>query len=156
MAAGAGGPHAATMKISARHFTDIAASAHQLQRAAGFIQQHASADDAVANLPVALAHVEEALDRLATGMTIAAHAVEAWPPYSGAERQAEENPEARALRWHLFHLASRLKGTQESCVEPRRFARTLLDQESQQPAADGEAPSAASGADCSVGASSPR
>jgi len=144
------------MKTSARHFADIAASAHQLQRAAGFIQQHASADDAVSNLPVALAHVEEALDRLAAGMTIAAHAVEAWPPYSGAERQVEESPEAQALRWHLFHLASRLKGTQESCVEPRRFARTLLDQGLQQLAADGKAPSAAPGAACSLGVSSPR
>lgn len=126
MAPGATRAHAAVMKTSTSQCTDLATSAHQLQRAAGFFQQHASAEDAVPNLPVALAHVEEALDRLATGMMIAAHAVEAWTPDGGGERPVEETEEARALRWHLFHLASRLKGTQQSCVEPRRFARTLL------------------------------
>lgn len=114
------------MKPSAPQFADIAASAHQLQRAAGYFQQHASAEDTVSNLPVALAHLEEALDRLATGVTMTAHAVEAWPPRPPASAGVEEAPEVRALRWHLFHLASRLKGTQESCVEPRRWARTLL------------------------------
>lgn len=114
------------MKTSALDLADIAASAHHLQRAAGHFQQHASAEDTVANLPVALAHLEEALDRLATGVTMAAHAVEAWPPGPPSPAGAEESPDARALRWHLFHLASRLRGTQESCVEPRRWARTLL------------------------------
>ena len=112
------------MKTTAPSFADLAASAHQLQRAAGHFQQHASTEDTVANLPVALAHLEEALDRLANGVRGHRHAVEAWPPPS--EEDVEESPEARALRWHLFHLASRLRGTQESCVEPRRWARTLL------------------------------
>ena len=132
--------HAMAMRTSARHFADLAASAHQLQRAAGFFQQHASARDSVANLPVALAHVEEALDRLSAGMTIAAHAVEGDPA-----------PDASALRWHLFHLASRLKGSQESCVEPRRLSRTLLARER----ADGGAPSATPD-DASLSVSHPR
>src|SRR3954471_20489438 len=102
MAGDVAGSHPGAMKTSAPHVTDLAASAHQLQRAAGRFQQQASTHNAVADLPIALAHVEEALDRLATGITIAAHAVEAWPP-SLSDPEVEETPEARALRWHLFH-----------------------------------------------------
>jgi hypothetical protein len=143
------------MKTSARHCADLAASAHQLQRAAGFFQQHASARDTVANLPVALAHVEEALDRLATGMTIAAHAVEEWPPYAGPERDVEESPGAHALRWHLFHLARRLRGAQDSCVDPRRMARTLLEHARTAHTADGKTASTAPAEDSALGAGSP-
>lgn len=135
MASGAVFSHAMAMRTSTRHFADLAASAHQLQRAAGFFQHHASARDSVQNLPAALAHVEEALDRLSTGMTLAAHAVEDW---SDAGTEGEAARDAHELRWHLFHLASRLKGGQERCVEPRRLARTLLEHER----ADGELPTA--------------
>jgi hypothetical protein len=116
MAARCPARHGVGMPLFTSQYTDVAASAHQLQRAAGHFQRTASSEDTVANLPVALAHIEEALDRLATGVTMAAQAVE----------EPDASPEARALQWHLFHLASRLRGAQETCVGPRRWARTFL------------------------------
>jgi hypothetical protein len=46
----------------------LADSAHELQRAAGHVQQHAAASDQVPALGATLAHIEEALDRLSVGM----------------------------------------------------------------------------------------
>ena len=107
----------------ARHQDDIATGAHQLQRAAGRIQQLASEPGAVTALPAALAHLEEALERLATGSLKAAQAVEDWA--LEAEGPAL-GPDARALRWHLFHLSARLRGAEEACPDARRWARELL------------------------------
>src|SRR4051794_32096512 len=100
----------------------IAASTFELRRAAGHFEQRASAAGAVPALPLALADVEKALERLATGAVKAAQAVEDW---SGKDTHS---PEARALRWHLFHLAARLRGAEDSCPDARRSARALLDQ----------------------------
>jgi hypothetical protein len=108
-----------------RSRSTIADSAHELQRAAGGIQQRASEQGAVASLPVALAHVEEALDRLSTSMVKAAEAVQEW---AGEPVPAALAPDARALRWHLYHLASRIRGAQEACPDARRWARELLRQ----------------------------
>jgi hypothetical protein len=104
---------------------DIADSAYQLQRVAGDVQQRASGPRVVTALPPALAHFEEALDRLATGVIKAAQAVEDWPEQSGG---GALRPPARALRWHLFHLAARLRGAQDACPETRRWARELLQE----------------------------
>src|SRR3954471_8526685 len=100
----------------------IAASTFELRRAAGHFEQRASAAGAVPALPLALADVEKALERLATGAVKAAQAVEDW---SGKDTHS---PEARALRWHLFHLAARLRGAEDSCPDARRSARELLAQ----------------------------
>jgi hypothetical protein len=108
-----------------RVMDNIADSAHQLQRAAGWLQKRASDPGAVAALPVALAHVEEALDRLATAMVKAAQAVEEVADESGAEGGAL-SPPARALQWHLFHVSTRLRGAGEACPDTRRWARALL------------------------------
>jgi hypothetical protein len=104
--------------------TTIADSAHDLQRAAGDIQQRASATGTVPALPVALAHVEEALDRLATSMVMTAEAVQEW---AGEPTPDALAPDARALRWHLHHLATRIRGAQEACPDGRRWARELLE-----------------------------
>ena len=114
------------MHPSLRRGHDIAESAHQLQRAAGALQQRASSRDTVPALPSALAHLEEALDRLATSMVKTAHAVEEW---AGAEDDLDRDalaPDARALRWHLFHIATRLRGAEAACPDGRRWARELL------------------------------
>src|SRR4051812_13913617 len=84
-----------------QHNENIAASAFELRRAAAHFQQRASAPGAVAALPLALADAEKALERLAVGAVKAAHAVEECAQ-SGMDTLS---PEARALRWHLFHLA---------------------------------------------------
>jgi hypothetical protein len=104
---------------------NIADSAHQLQRAAGWLQKRASDPDAVTSLPVALAHVEEALDRLATAMVKVAQEVEDTEVEAGAEGGAL-SPSARALRWHLFNVSTRLRGAGDACPDTRRWARTLL------------------------------
>jgi hypothetical protein len=104
---------------------NIAESAHELQRAAGWFQKRASDPGAVAALPAALAHVEEALDRLATAMVKAAQAVEDVADDSGAEGGAV-SPPARALRWHLCHVSARLRGAGDACPDTRRWARALL------------------------------
>jgi hypothetical protein len=113
------------MRGSNRH--TIASGAHELQRAAGRVQQRASDAGSVAALPPALAHMEEALERLATGVVKAAQAVEDWALESGPSMDREAlSPEARALRWHLFHLSARLRSASDACPDTRRWARELL------------------------------
>jgi hypothetical protein len=116
------------MHVSSQSITNIAGSAHQLQRAAGGMQKRASDPEAVPALPVTLSHLEEALERLSTGAVKLAQAVEDW----NGEPDALP-PEARALRWHLFHLASRLRGAQEACPETRRWAREVVPQDAASP-----------------------
>jgi hypothetical protein len=106
---------------------DIADSAHELQRAAGAFQQRASSRETVPALPSALAHLEEALDRLATSMAKTAQALEEWAATTDVDLDRDTlSPDARALRWHLFHIAARLRGAQDACPDARRWARTLL------------------------------
>jgi hypothetical protein len=119
--------HGERMPLSLRNRPEPATGAYQLQRAAGGVLRDASAPDAVPALPVALAHLEEALDRLSISMVKTAQAVEEWPGAAEAET-ATLSAEARALRWHLFHLATRLRSAQDACPETRRWARQLLHQ----------------------------
>jgi hypothetical protein len=113
--------------VTSHEYNDsIAASTFELRRAAEHFQQRADAPGALAALPLALADVEKALERLATGAVKAAEAVEAL------------SPEARALRWHLFHVAARLRGAEGALPETRRWARELLAQDG---FADDEEPS---------------
>jgi hypothetical protein len=107
-----------------RSRTTVADSAHALQRAAGELQQRASGEETVPALPAALAHLEEALDRLSTSMVKTAEAVEDW---AGDDEGVP--PDARALRWHLFHIATRLRGAQEACPDARRWAREVVASE---------------------------
>jgi len=102
-----------------RRHHDIADSAYQLQRAAGRLQQLASGPGTVAALPTALAHLEEAVERVATSVVKAAQAVEEDPV------TAESPAESRALRWHMHHFAARLLGARDACPEARRWAREL-------------------------------
>jgi hypothetical protein len=105
---------------------DLADSAHELQRAAGHLQRNASRPDTVEVLPTALAHLEEALERLATAASVAAGAVEEHEaPDARAADPDVLSPAARALRWHLAHLAARLRAAGEACPDTRRWAREL-------------------------------
>ena len=122
------------MHVSNESTTNIAGSAYQLQRAAGRMQQRASGPETVPALPTTLSHLEEALDRLATGTVKLAQAVEDWSPES-----EPLPPEARALRWHLFHLASRLRGAQEACPSTRRWAREMVSEPRSEEAAAADA-----------------
>jgi hypothetical protein len=115
------------MPLTFNHRRDLAAGAYQLQRAAGDVLRDASAPDAVPELPVALAHLEEALDRLSTSMVKTAQAVEEWPGAAEADGGTLSS-DARALRWHLFHLATRLRGAQDTLPDARRWAQQLLQQ----------------------------
>jgi hypothetical protein len=104
----------------------LASSAHQLQRAAGSLQAHAGNPDAVPTHAITLAHVEEALDRLAAAMVQMANAV----GDSCGERGVivEENvlpPEARALRCHLQSAADTLRESEVACTASREWARRL-------------------------------
>jgi hypothetical protein len=114
------------MPLVLRPRPELAAGAYQLQRAAGGVLREASAPDAVPALPVALAHLEEALDRLSISMVKTAQAVEEWPGAAETET-GTLSAEARALRWHLFHLATRVRSAQDACPDTRRWAHKLLD-----------------------------
>jgi hypothetical protein len=105
---------------------DIADSAHELQRAASAFQQRASGRETVPALPTALAQLEQALDRLAAGMARTAQALEERAGTTDVDLDALP-PDARALRWHLFHIAARLRCAQDACPDARRWAGTLLD-----------------------------
>jgi len=78
-----------TLELSDRALT-LAASAHQLQRAAGAVQTQAANPDAVPTHELTLAHVEETADRLAVAMEQMANAVADW---CGEPRAiVEDNP----------------------------------------------------------------
>jgi hypothetical protein len=104
----------------------LASSAHQFQRAAGTLQAHSGNPGAVPAHGIALAHVEEAVDRLAVAMDLMANAVGEWSGQRGAI--VEENvlpPEARALRWHLHAVADTLRDAEVACTMSREWARRL-------------------------------
>lgn len=105
-----------------------AASAHALQRAAGALQKHAMSTLAVDTLPVTVAHVQEALDRLSVGMEQMANAVAEWSgEYDSHVADDALQPEARALRWHLRSIARELRASRDACSGSREWSRRLLD-----------------------------
>lgn len=127
MASSTSGIDGERMPFTLRSPTTIADCAHELQLAAGELQDHASDRATVPALPAALAHLEEALDRLATSMLKTAQAVEEWECEIAPDHdESTLSPDARALRWHLFHLANRLRGAQDACPDARQWARGLL------------------------------
>ena len=98
-----------------------------IARAAADLQQGASSQDMVAALPAALVDLDESLDRLAASIVRTAHAVEESAGAAQADLDRDAlSPDARALRWHLFHLASRVRGAQDACPDARRWACELL------------------------------
>jgi hypothetical protein len=127
MASSTSGIDGERMPFTLRSPTTIADCAHELQLAAGELQDHASDRSSVPALPAALAHLEEALDRLATSMLKTAQTVEEWEcDIAPGNDESALSPDARALRWHLFHLANRLRGAQDACPDTRQWARGLL------------------------------
>jgi hypothetical protein len=105
----------------------LATSAHHLQRAAGTLQTHAANPHAVPTHEITLAHVEEALDRLAVAMEQMANAVADWcgEPSAIVEDNALP-PEARALRWHLQSVADNLRASEIACAISRDWTGQLL------------------------------
>jgi hypothetical protein len=105
----------------------LATSAHELQRAAGTLQTHAANPDAVPTHGITLAHVEEAIDRLAVAMEQMANAVADWcgEPSPLVVDNALP-PEARALRWHLESVADKLRDSELACATSRDWTRRLL------------------------------
>ena len=104
----------------------LATSAHELQRAAETLQSHAANPDAVPTHGITLAHVEEAIDRLAVAMEQMANAVADW---CGEPSPSVDNalpPEARALRWHLESVADKLRDSELACATSRDWTRRML------------------------------
>jgi len=104
---------------------DIAEGAYQLWRAAADFEQSASGPGTDAALPEALDYLTETLELLATGVEKASEAIEDLA--AGPDGRAL-SPRARALRWHLAHLAARLLGARDVGPEARRWARDFLDE----------------------------
>lgn len=103
----------------------LKAGAHELQRAAGKVLTHASAAEDPQTLGVALAHIEEALDRLSVGMLQAANAVTL-----GHEDPADGGhlkPSAEALCFHLRLTADRLREPQLACQSSRFWTRRMIE-----------------------------
>lgn len=106
----------------------LASSAHELQQAAGTLQSHAARADAVPTHGITLAHVEEAIDRLAVALDRMASAVTDWCDETDSSvAEPALPPEARALRWHLHAAAASLRTSEASCTASREWARRLLD-----------------------------
>ena len=84
-----------TLELSDRDLA-LAASAHQLQRAAGAVQTQAANPDAVPAHELALAHVEETVDRLAVAMEQMANAVADWCGEPSAIVDENARPPRRA------------------------------------------------------------
>ncbi len=58
-------------------------------------------------------------------MVKTAEAVEDWAGETASDTDGLP-PDARALRWHLYHIATRIRGAQEACPDARRWARELV------------------------------
>ena len=101
----------------------LKAGAHELQRAAGKVLTHASAAEDPHTLGVALAHIEEALDRLSVGMLQAANAVTVG--HSDSADGSRLEPSADALCFHLRRMAERLREPQLACQSSRFWTRRL-------------------------------
>jgi hypothetical protein len=98
--------------------------AHELQRAAGKVLKHACAAEDPHTLGVALAHIEEALDRLSVGMLQAANAVTTGP--GDAPDESHMTPSAEALCFHLRRTAERLREPQLACQASRFWTRRMI------------------------------
>jgi hypothetical protein len=117
-------------------------AAYELQQAAAKLRSGVRGADAVHALPMTLAHVDQALGELATSILVLAQAVgESVHPAGDAL-----SPEARALRWHLHEVASRLRSSQRACPSARLWANDLLATRpaERQAMGPGPAPTAAS------------
>jgi hypothetical protein len=101
----------------------LKAGAHQLQQAAGKVLKHACAAEDAETLGVALAHIEEALDRLSVGMLQAANAVAV--SHGGSADGSRLEPSADALCFHLRRTAERLREPQLACQSSRFWTRRL-------------------------------
>jgi hypothetical protein len=106
----------------------LAASAHELQRAAGHVQKHAAASEQVPALGATLAHIEEALDRLSVAMLQMANGVVEWS--AEQDPSVDEDalpPPAQALCFHLRAVADALRAPRDACSASRMWTRRLLD-----------------------------
>ena len=101
----------------------LKAGAHELQRAAGKVLEYACAAEDHVTLGVALAHIEEALDRLSVGMLQAAHAV---TMSDGTADEGGLEPSAEALCFHLRRTSERLNEPQLACQSSRFWTRRLI------------------------------
>jgi hypothetical protein len=102
-------------------------SAHQLEQAAAELQGHAADPGAVPTYGITLAHVEEALDRLAIAMELMTNAVAEWSGEPSAIVQERVlPPEARALRWHLGSVADNLRASADACAVSGDWTRRLF------------------------------
>jgi hypothetical protein len=105
----------------------VAAAASRLRRAAGDLQRWVDTPDAVSSLPVALGHVEDALDQLATSMQLMARSVEGWRAEGDAIPDEDAlQPEARALRHQLRTISDMLIDARDGCPAACEWARRLL------------------------------
>lgn len=102
----------------------LKAGAHELQRAAGQVLAHACAAEDPHTLGVALAHIEEALDRLSVGMLQAATAVTV--AHGTSPDETRPAPSAEALCFHLRLTADRLRGPQLACQSSRFWTRRTI------------------------------
>ena len=96
----------------------------ELQRAAGKVLKHANAADDPDALGIALAHIEEALDRLSVGMLQAANAVTA--AHGDGPDESHLDPSADALCFHLRRMAERLREPQLACQSSRSWTRRMV------------------------------
>ena len=76
---------------------------------------------------IALAHVEEFVDRVSVALDQMANGVAEWRGEPGAVLEEPAlPPEARALRWHLQAGAANLRTSEAACSASRDWTRPLL------------------------------
>jgi hypothetical protein len=110
----------------------LAASAHELQRAASDLQEHASHADDMPTLELSLAHVEAALDCLSVGMFhIADAVVEGCGDEGLLVDESSIPPQARGLWLHLRAVADSLRAPKQACASSRIWTHRLLDTRSE-------------------------
>jgi hypothetical protein len=98
------------------------AAAEAVSRAAHEFQLRVGAAEAVPDLPVTLACLEDTIARLATAVQMTGETV----VQGSVGADDRPTPEARALSWHLYFLAARLRAAQEAVPAAQDWAGRML------------------------------
>ena len=98
----------------------LASRAADLAQAARLFRGAARHPRSGSDLALALTHLEDMLDDLASGAELAAHAVIAHSRPPGAPVTSPAPPEARSVSWRLHALRSRLIAARDTCAAVHR------------------------------------
>jgi hypothetical protein len=115
-----------SMNLTHSHPPAATAGADEVARAATSLRRSLRGPQALRTLPQTLAHLDTAIDELATSMVGLAQLVAESEDQPASSLDLDHlSPEARALCWHLHELAARLRAARAAGATARQWADDL-------------------------------